>query len=127
MSRDLNPRERRDRLRTFGPTGAAFVFHLVGCERCRGHAAKLLGPAEESAGGNVMLHLTRGGYLLSLAGDAPQADLPLVELQKFLQALSPEQAAFIGHLLDCARCRQAVAKTLKPPAVSPGRKLPVVL
>jgi hypothetical protein len=63
---------------------------------------------------DIILHLTRGGYLLALPDDAPQDDLPLVELQKFLQALSPEQATFIGHLLGCERCRRAVAKTLKP-------------
>ena len=123
MDRDLTPRERKARLRSFSPAGAAFVLHLVECERCRRHAGKLLGPGEETASGvpgfssgerDILLHLTRAGYLLSLAEDAPQDDLPLVELQKFLQALSPEQAAFIGHLLDCERCRRAVGKTLKP-------------
>ncbi len=129
-NRDLTPRERKARLRSFGPTGAAFVLHLAECDRCRRHAAILLEPDEEATSGapgvssderDIMLHLTRGGYLLSLAGDAPEDDLPLVELQKFLRSLAPEQAAFIGHLLGCERCRQAVAKTLKPPAVSPAR------
>jgi hypothetical protein len=126
-NRDLTPRERKARLQSFGPTGAAFVFHLAECERCRRHAGRLLGPGEETASGapgfspeelDILLHLTRGGYLLALADEAPEDDLPLIELQKFLQALSPEQAAFIGHLLGCERCRQAVAKTLKPPAGS---------
>ena len=135
-SRDLTPRERKARLRSFGPTGAAFVLHLSQCERCRRHAAILLEPDEEVTSGvpglspeerDIILHLTRGGYLLSLADDAPQDDLPLVELQKFLRSLAPEQAAFIGHLLGCERCRKAVAKTLKPPAVSPARTVLTVL
>jgi hypothetical protein len=135
-NRDLTPRERKARLRSFNPTGAAFVLHLAECERCRRHAAKLLGPGEDTASGvpgfstderDIILHLTRGGYLLSLSDDAPQDDLPLVELQKFLRSLSPEQTAFIGHLLGCERCRGAVAKTLKPPAVSAARKVLPVL
>ena len=117
MGRDLTPRERKARLRSFGPTDAAFVLHLSECERCRGHAAKLLGPGEETTtGGDILRHLTRGSYLLALADEDQQKDLPVIELQKFLQALSSEQAAFIGHLLECERCRQAVAKALKPPA-----------
>jgi hypothetical protein len=124
-NRDLTPRERKAGLRSFSPTGAAFVLHLAACERCRRHAGRLLGPGEETAGGvpgfspeerDIILHLARGGYLLALAGEAPEDDLPPVELQKFLHALSPGQAAFIGHLLGCERCRRAVAKTLKPPA-----------
>lgn len=114
MSRDLTPRERRTRLRSFDPTGAAFVLHLAECERCRGHARKLLGSGEETAAGGIMLHLTRAGYLLSLIGEEPKDDLPLIELQKFLRSLSSEQTSFIRHLLECERCRQAVAKTLKP-------------
>jgi hypothetical protein len=127
MSRDLTPRERKARLRTFDPTDAAFVLHLAECEQCRGHAGKLLGPGEETEGGDIMLHLTRGGYLLSLAGSAPEDDLPLIELQKFLQALSSEQVAFIRHLLACERCRRAVEKILKPPAASPARTILPVL
>lgn len=75
----------------------------------------------------IMLHLTRAGYLLFLEDDEPQADLPFVELQKFLHSLSPEQALFISHLTRCERCLHAVAKTLKPPAVPPPRNLVIVI
>ncbi len=136
-SRELTPRERRARLQSFNPTDAAFVAHLTGCERCRTHAARLL-IGEEAApeGGSseppsfareIMLHLTRAGYLLSLEKDEPQADLPFVELQKFLHSLSPEQALFISHLTRCERCLHAVAKTLKPPAVPLPRNLVIVI
>ena len=136
MERDLTPRERKARLRSMAPADAAFVLHLMQCERCRRHAGMLLGLfakatdeasdlfAEEQ---DILRRLIHAGYLLSQTGAEPQGDLPLAELQKFLQALSPEQAGFIGHLLDCEPCRQAVEKTLKPPAVSADRKLPVVL
>lgn len=129
-SRDLTPRERREELQRFSPADAAFVLHLAECDRCRGHAGKLLEPGAEAAGDgpglssderDIMLHLTRGAYLLSLRDEAPQADLPRSELQRFVQSLAPGQAAFIGHLLGCERCRQAVAKALKPPAVPPAR------
>ena len=131
MGRDLTPRERKARLQSFGPTGAAFVLHLSECDRCRRHAGRLLGAGEVAASGvpglsaeerGIMLHLTRAGYLLSLRDDAPQDDLPLIELQKFLRSLSPEQTTFVGHLLECARCRNAVARMLRPPLASPGAR-----
>jgi hypothetical protein len=136
-SRDLTPRERRAELQRFSPADAAFVAHLTGCDRCREHAARLL-IGEEAAPKDgssrlppfvreVMLHLMRAGYLLALADDAPQDDLPLSELQKFLQSLSSEQAAFIGHLLGCERCLQAAARTLKPRPVPPPRNVVIVI
>ena len=122
--RDLNPRERKAELRRFSPADAAFVAHLTGCDRCRRHAARFL-VGEEAApnGGLAMLsslerglvsHLAAGGDPRAQADGEPRADLPLTELQKFVSALSPEQAAFIGHLIGCERCLQAVGKLLKP-------------
>lgn len=135
-NRDLTPRERRAQLQRFSPADAAFVAHLTGCGRCRGQAARFLIGAETApSGGLAMLsslergilhHLARGGTLTARAADEPRTDLPRDELQKFVSALSPEQAAFIGHLLGCERCLRAVAKTLKPPAVSSARKRPGV-
>jgi hypothetical protein len=123
-SRDLTPRERRDQLRRFSPTDAAFVAHLSQCERCRGHAARLLrgGEAASQSGvsgltpveRDIMFHLTRGSYLLALGDDRPEADLPLAELQKFLDSLSSEQAGFVSHLLHCERCLQAASRLLQP-------------
>lgn len=136
MDGDLTPRERKARLRSFAPADAAFVLHLMQCERCRRHAGKLLVPCTRTASVlpdlspeelEILRHLVRVGYLLSEAGGEPTDDLPLAELQKFLQALSPEQSEFIGHLLDCEPCRQAVEKILNPLAVSAARKLPVML
>jgi hypothetical protein len=135
--RDLKPRERKAELRRFSPADAAFVAHLTGCDRCRRHAARfLVGEEAASSGGLAMLsslerglisHLAAGGGLRDQADDEPQADLPLAELQKFVSALSPEQAAFIGHLIGCERCLHAVAKTLKPPTTTPPRDLVIVI
>jgi hypothetical protein len=104
-SRDLTSRERREELQRFSPADAAFVAHLTGCERCRGHAARLLMGEE------------------ALGDGRPEADLPLVELQKFLDSLSPEQAGFVSHLLHCERCLQAAARTLKPRPVQSSHSL----
>ena len=135
--RDLKPRERKAELQRFSPTDAAFVAHLTGCERCRTHAARLLTGEETAPSGglatmstderDIILHLARGGYLLAQTDAEPRDDLPLAELQKFLSALAPEQAAFIGHLIGCERCLQAVARMLKPRGVPPPRNLVIVI
>ncbi len=123
-SRDLTPRERREELQRFSPADAAFVAHLTGCGRCREQAARLLTGAETTPGGGLamlsslergILHqVARGGDPPARADDVPRADLPLGELQSFVSALPPEQAAFIGHLLGCERCLREVARLLKP-------------
>jgi hypothetical protein len=124
--RDLPLREIRSRLQAFGPTDAAFVLHLVQCERCRGYAARLFALDEETSRirdlltsltpieRDLVLHLTRGGFWLVLTADTPEDDLSPLHLWKFLDSLAPEAAAFLGHLLGCERCREAAAKILSP-------------
>ena len=76
---------------------------------------------------DIILHLTRGGYLLSLADDAPQGDLPLVELQKFLSALPPSRprsSAISSAVSGAARRWQ---RLLKPPGVTPPRHRVIVI
>ena len=126
-SNGLSHRQFRSRLRSFRPAEAAFVLHLACCQQCRGVASRLLDDGADPAPGDcpggldpverdILLDLTRGGFLLSLAEAAFSArdDLPPTELRRFLKALSPEQLALIRHLLDCESCRKTAAKTLAP-------------
>jgi hypothetical protein len=127
-SNGLSHRQFRSNLCSFRPAEAAFVLHLARCQQCRGVASRLLGfdgadPAPgDFPGGldpverDILLDLTRGGFLLSLVEAAFSArnDLPPTELRRFLEALSPEQLALIRHLLDCESCRKTAAKTLAP-------------
>jgi hypothetical protein len=131
-NRDLTHRQFRSRLRTFRPADAAFVLHLAGCERCR-RLVPRFAPLDETAQPigdflgslaplerDIVLDLTRGGYLFSLADQAftSQDDLPPAELRSFLDSLRPEQMEAIRHLVDCESCRKAAAKSLAPKRTS---------
>lgn len=135
-SRSINrPRQFQSRLRSFRPAEAAFVFHLARCARCRGVASRLLdldgeapAPGDRPGGldsveRDILLHLTRGGFLLSLAEAAVSArdDLSPAELRRFLEALSPEQVALIRQLLVDESCRKTAAKILAPQDRRPAR------